>query len=195
MAEPTSQRNPVTVALIAAIAALGVTGVGLGVLANNGFFSPASAAPVPEASASPGSSGTSGTTGTNPTSSPTPSEDPSVDPTGTPTPGEPSATQEPQAPTAGQTPAPERTSAPEEPATPDPSGVPGVGDPGYVPAEGTWKEEWVYEVSDGDTLAEISRETGVSVDTHASANGISNNDLIYRGYTIRIPATMTEPAH
>ena len=66
MAEPTSQRNPVTVALIAAIAALGVTGVGLGVLANNGFFSPASAAPVPETSASPGSSGTSRTTGTSP---------------------------------------------------------------------------------------------------------------------------------
>lgn len=50
-------------------------------------------------------------------------------------------------------------------------------------------ERDVYPIEDGDTLAGISREVGVSVDKLAVANGILNVNLIYRGSSIVIPTS------
>lgn len=44
-----------------------------------------------------------------------------------------------------------------------------------------------HVVAKGDTLGQISRTYGVSVDDLAKANGIANPDLIYPGQTIVIP--------
>lgn len=44
-----------------------------------------------------------------------------------------------------------------------------------------------YEIEWGDTLSQISVDTGVSVDTLAEANDIANPDLIYAGSALLIP--------
>lgn len=45
----------------------------------------------------------------------------------------------------------------------------------------------VYDVQPGDTLSDISRKFGVSVDEIASANGIWDPNMIYSGSSLRIP--------
>lgn len=45
----------------------------------------------------------------------------------------------------------------------------------------------VYDVEWGDTLSDISRRFGVSVDELATANGIWDPNMIYAGSSIRIP--------
>lgn len=47
----------------------------------------------------------------------------------------------------------------------------------YIPRRLVW----------GDTLWDISQETGVSVERLAEYNGIPNPDLIYAGDTLRVP--------
>lgn len=44
-----------------------------------------------------------------------------------------------------------------------------------------------YAIRPGDTLAEISAETGVSVDALAKANSIQNPNMIYAGSALLIP--------
>lgn len=49
-------------------------------------------------------------------------------------------------------------------------------------------EYTVHEIVWGDTLSEISLETGISVDRLADYNHIDNPDLIYAGSALRVPS-------
>jgi LysM repeat protein len=62
--------------------------------------------------------------------------------------------------------------APEAPPTPAPAPV---------------GETSVYEIEQGDTLTEISRKTGVSVQRLAEANAIIDVNWIYAGSSLVIP--------
>jgi LysM repeat protein len=55
------------------------------------------------------------------------------------------------------------------------------------PTPSATPEPQVYGVVDGDTLAKISREFGVSVDSLVTKNGILDPNLIYRGSALQIP--------
>jgi len=68
-----------------------------------------------------------------------------------------------------------------DPGTGDPgTGDPGTGDPGgEVPS--------VYVVQRGDTLGQIARRFGTTVQAIASANGIANPNLIFVGQQLTIP--------
>lgn len=52
----------------------------------------------------------------------------------------------------------------------------------------------VYEIERGDTLAEISLKTGVSVQTLAKVNDIDNVDWIYAGSALVIPVVDADVA-
>lgn len=57
-------------------------------------------------------------------------------------------------------------------------------------ASGASSSDTVYDVKRGDTLSDISRKYGVSVDEIATANGIWNPDLIYADSSLKIPGAM-----
>ncbi|GAB4320372.1 MAG: hypothetical protein Kow0059_14690 [Candidatus Sumerlaeia bacterium] len=70
------------------------------------------------------------------------------------------------------------------PAPPKSTGVARSSPPSSPPAAGA-----TYTVRRGDTLAEISRCVGVSVDTLAALNGLKNPSMIYPGQILKLKGT------
>ncbi len=66
--------------------------------------------------------------------------------------------------------------------------------PTATPAPTTIAAGGTYVVQTGDTLYSIARQTGVSVSTLATANGLTTNDLVRIGQQLTIPAGGTTPA-
>lgn len=96
--------------------------------------------------------------------------------------------------TEGSTPATSKTStpAPTVPAEPtedeSPVSQPSEAPTSALPAEpAKASEPTSYIVQVGDTLAELSGETGVPIDLLIAVNGIVDPNLIYAGATLLIP--------
>lgn len=81
--------------------------------------------------------------------------------------------------------------APNEGASEDSPSTTGKGDEGEsVRDKGASADEpriETYEIEWGDTLSQISVDTGVSIDTLVEVNDIANPDLIYAGSALLIP--------
>lgn len=99
-----------------------------------------------------------------PTNTPTPTETPTPAPTETLTPTE--TPKPPETPSPTDTPAPTATPTPEPTATPT---------------------QVVHVVQVGETLFEIAREYGVSVETLIAANNITDRGLVQVGQELAIP--------
>ena len=113
--------------------------------------------------------------------------------TGSQTGATPSASSQSSSPTGGPTQSGGPTGGVEEPgstSSPDPTAPPDhASDPSPDPTAepSPSKEDVVYQVVLGDTLAQISSEFGVSVDQLVAFNGIEDRNLIFAGSALRIP--------
>jgi len=92
-------------------------------------------------------------------------------PTDTPTPTPTETLVPTQAPTLTDTPSPTDTPEPEATYTPEPTATPPL----------------VHVVQEGETLFEIARQYGVSVDTLMAANNITDRSLVRLGQELTIP--------
>lgn len=70
---------------------------------------------------------------------------------------------------------------------PGPDGPSAPPERGSAPAAEEQASDWVYVIRWGDTLSQISLDTGVSVERLAEYNAILDIDLIYADAVLRIP--------
>lgn len=99
-------------------------------------------------------------------------------------------------PDAGRDPTPpskvtQTPSAQPTPPTAQPEEVCPSQDPdrGSDQGQETPRQPFIYEIAYGDTLSDISRKTGVSVERIAEANGIVDVNRIYAGSSLVIPTS------